>query len=153
MSEQADMQTVAVLGAGSYGTALAIQMARSKRPVLLWGRDAEAIEAMAESRENSRYLPGCDLPDSLEPVADLASVLERAKDIVLAVPSHSIRQMLETIQPMLTGQRLACAAKGLEPGTGRLLDDVMADVLGEDYPVAFIAGPTFALEVGRGTPT
>ncbi|MDX1498014.1 MAG: NAD(P)H-dependent glycerol-3-phosphate dehydrogenase [Salinisphaeraceae bacterium] len=157
MSEQANQQTnkktVAVLGAGSYGTALAIQLARAERPVLLWGRDAEAIAAMAQARENSRYLPDCEFPDSLEPVSDLNSVLERADDIVLAVPSHSIRQMLETIQPMLNGQRLACAAKGLEPGTGRLLDDVMEDVLGKDYPVAFIAGPTFALEVGQGTPT
>ncbi len=147
------IKTVAVLGAGSYGTALAIQLARAERPILLWGRDGQAIEAMARERENSRYLPGCEFPDNLEPVADLSSVLERADDIVLAVPSHSIREMLETIAPQLTGQRLACAAKGLEPGTGRLLDDVFIDILGEAYPVAFIAGPTFAKEVGQGIPT
>lgn len=153
MSDNVDNKTVAVLGAGSYGTALAIQLARAERPVLLWGRDAGAIAAMASDRENRRYLPDCEFPESLEPTADLADVLRRADDIVLAVPSHSIRELLEIIEPGLKGQRLACAAKGLEPGTGRLLDDVMADVLGEQYPVAFIAGPTFALEVGKGIPT
>ena len=146
-------KTIAVLGAGSYGTALAIQLARADRPILLWGRDSEAVAAMATTRENSRYLPGCEFSDNLEPIADLAEVLRRADDIVLAVPSHSIRAMLEIIAPQLTGQRLACAAKGLEPGTGRLLDDVFSDVLGEGYPVAFIAGPTFAKEVGQGIPT
>lgn len=148
-----DLSPIAVLGAGSYGTALAIQLARSERLVYLWGRDPEAIETMQQVRENTRYLPDCEFPQSLVPHADLEHVIGESGDLILAVPSHGIRDLLETIAPLLKGQRLACAAKGLEPGTGRLLDDVFVDVLGEDYPVAFIAGPTFAKEVGQGIPT
>lgn len=152
MSHQ-EVKTIAVLGAGSYGTALAIQLARREQPTLLWGRDSDAIQAMAEARENTRYLPDCEFPDHLQPLADLDEVINRADDLVLAVPSHAISGLLKEIAPKLSGQRLACAAKGLEPGTGRLLDDVFTDILGEDYPVAFIAGPTFAKEVGQGIPT
>ncbi len=144
---------IAMLGAGSYGTALAIQLARAPNQILLWGRNSDAIDKMAKDQVNERYLPGCPFTDNLIPTVDLDAVLKEADDIVLGVPSHGIREILELIAPKLNGQRLACAAKGLEPGTARLLDEVFADVLGADYPLAFISGPTFAREVGQGLPT
>ncbi len=152
-NEQTSGPCVAMLGAGSYGTALAIQLARKPQRTLLWGRNREAIEAIAGARVNERYLPGCPFPDALEPMADLDQVVDQSDDIILNVPSHGIRELLDMIAPMLKGQRLACAAKGLEPGTGRLLHEVFADVVGADYPLAFISGPTFAKEVGQGLPT
>lgn len=153
MGENKDSRCIAMLGAGSYGTALAIQLARAPNRILIWGRDSQAMDKLAAERVNARYLPGCPFPDNLEPLSDLETVVNEADDIVLGVPSHGIGEMLRQIAPLLNGQRLACAAKGLEPGTARMLHEVFAEVLGADYPIAFISGPTFAREVGQGLPT
>ena len=147
-------ESVSVLGAGSYGTALAFCLARNNVPTLLWGRDAEHIEALASERENARYLPGATFPDALEPEADLEKVVTASRDILVVVPSHAFKSMLETIKPMLSeGQRIIWATKGLEPGTGRFLRDVAVDVLGEGFPLAVLSGPTFAKEMAAGLPT
>lgn len=147
-------ESVSVLGAGSYGTALAFCLARNNVPTLLWGRDAEHIEALASERENARYLPGATFPDALKPEADLEKVVTASRDILVVVPSHAFKSMLETIQPMLSeGQRIIWATKGLEPGTGRFLRDVAVDVLGEGFPLAVLSGPTFAKEMAAGLPT
>ncbi|WP_338024825.1 NAD(P)H-dependent glycerol-3-phosphate dehydrogenase [Alteromonas antoniana] len=147
-------ESVSVLGAGSYGTALAFCLARNNVPTLLWGRDAEHIEALASERENARYLPGATFPDALKPEADLEKVVTASRDILVVVPSHAFKSMLETIKPMLSeGQRIIWATKGLEPGTGRFLRDVAVDVLGEGFPLAVLSGPTFAKEMAAGLPT
>jgi glycerol-3-phosphate dehydrogenase (NAD(P)+) len=143
-----------VIGAGSWGTALAVQLARSGRPVRLWGRDADALAAMAKARENRRYLPGVPFPESLSPSGDLQACLEGVTDILIAVPSDGFRVTLAKIAPLLGGhERICWATKGIELATGKLPHQVVAECFGSDRPMAVLSGPTFAAEVGRGLPT
>jgi len=145
---------VGVLGAGSFGTALAIHLARRGSSVLLWGRDAAQMAELQDSRENRRYLPGCPLPAKLTASADLDAAVADSEDLLLATPSHALRAMLNTLQPVLRpGQGLLIACKGLEPASGRLIHEVVADTLGDAQPFAVISGPTFAKELGMGLPT
>ncbi|HUS25568.1 MAG TPA: NAD(P)H-dependent glycerol-3-phosphate dehydrogenase [Candidatus Binatia bacterium] len=148
------MTTIAVLGAGSYGTALAIQLARRGNATWLWGRDAAMMERLAADRVNADYLPGCRFPDALTPAADLAAAVRAADDVLLAVPSHAMHALLRVLAPMLKpGQGIACASKGLEPETGKLPHEIAAGVAGASRRFAMISGPTFAREVGQGMPT
>jgi glycerol-3-phosphate dehydrogenase (NAD(P)+) len=145
---------IAVLGAGSWGTALAIQCARAGRPARLWGRDRAHIEIMARERRNSRYLPGAPFPDSLHLMADLTAVIDGVDDVLLAVPSHGFRALLQQLKPVLSpAVRLCWATKGFEQGTGLLPNEVAHAVLGSGRSVAVLSGPTFATEVGAGLPT
>ncbi len=145
---------IAVLGAGSWGSALAIQLARNGKPVTLWGRDPEQMAAMAKTRRNERYLPGIELPDGLTPVVEMTEALANAESVLLVVPSHAFRQTLEQIKPLLqNGHTIAWATKGLEPGSRKLLHQVTDEVFGEPTPAAVISGPTFAKEVAQGLPT
>ncbi|NVK56314.1 MAG: NAD(P)H-dependent glycerol-3-phosphate dehydrogenase [Alteromonadaceae bacterium] len=146
--------SVTVLGAGSYGTALAICLARNHTPTVLWGRDAEQLASMASNRQNQRYLPGATFPADLELVADLHTAVQRSRDILVVVPSHAFKGMLQQLAPVLQShQRIIWATKGLEPGSGRLLKDVAEEVLGTDIPLAVLSGPTFAKEMAAGLPT
>ncbi len=146
--------TIAVLGAGSWGTALAILLARNGTPTLLWARDGSQAAAMNAERRNPRYLPDITFPATLSATADLEHALAAADDLLLAVPSHSFRATLQTIVPWLTpATRLAWATKGLEPGSHKLLHQVAAEELGADVATAVISGPTFAREVAAGLPT
>ncbi|MFN2301567.1 MAG: NAD(P)H-dependent glycerol-3-phosphate dehydrogenase [Gammaproteobacteria bacterium] len=141
-----------VLGAGSWGTALAIQLARSG-PARLWGRDAGRLAAMAAARENAEYLPGARFPDSLQIEPDLAAALDGVNDLLVVVPSHAFRETLWRAAPHLRpGMRVAYAAKGFEPGSGKLPQEVVAEVLGADIAQAVVSGPTFAKEVAAGMP-
>jgi len=147
-------ESIAVLGAGSWGTALAIQFARAGCATRLWARDARHVEALARERRNTRYLQDARFPDALEVTADLAGALRGSRDILLAVPSQSFRPLLVTLKPLLAaGQRVAWATKGFELATGLLPHQVAREVLGSDVPVAVLSGPTFAKEVGAGLPT
>ncbi len=145
---------IAVLGAGSYGTALAISLARNGNPTLLWGRNADDIRVMTEQRMNQRYLPDIRLPDSLVVTDDLAYAVGSCRDILLSVPSHAFADTLRDIKPFLQhNARVAWATKGLEPETGRLLQDVAKEILGEEVSLAVLSGPTFAKELAKGLPT
>lgn len=145
---------IGVLGAGAFGTALAIQLARRGAPAFLWGRDATVMGTMQESRENVRYLRGCALPADLVATADLARVVAESSDLVIATPSPTLRETCERLQPLLRPEQgIACAAKGLEPGSGRLAHEVIGEVLGATRDIAIISGPTFAKELGIGLPT
>lgn len=145
---------IAVLGAGSWGTALAIQLARSGRPTRLWGRDAAQLAAMQRERRNARYLPEAEFPDCLTLTADLGAALDGALDVLVAVPSHALRGLLEELAPRLApGVRLAWATKGFELDTGKLPHQVAREVLGPARAIAVLSGPTFAREVGAGLPT
>ncbi|MEN8169269.1 MAG: NAD(P)H-dependent glycerol-3-phosphate dehydrogenase [Pseudomonadota bacterium] len=153
MSHSCD-STIAVLGAGSWGTALAIQLARNGTTTLLWGRDGEAMAQMAVEQRNSRYLPESPFPELLTPSADLAATLKLCDHVLLAVPSHVLRDTLKSIAPHLKpGGHLAWATKGLEPGSHKLLHLVIAEELGDEQSCAVISGPTFATEVANGLPT
>ena len=146
--------SVTVLGAGSYGTALAICLARNNTPTVLWGRDARQLSVMADSRQNERYLPGAPFPETLSIESDLATAVAQSRDILVVVPSHAFKGMLEQLAPLLhDSQRIVWATKGLEPGSGRLLKEVALEVLGDKYPLAVLSGPTFAKEMAAGLPT
>jgi len=148
------MQPIAILGAGSWGTALAIQFARAGRPTLLWGRAEDEPEKIARERRNDRYLPGAEFPDALEVEPDLGRTLAAADDVLVVVPSGALRAVLTSIKPLLRpGARVAWASKGFEFATGKLPHQVAREVLGPDVPIAVLSGPTFAKEVGRGLPT
>ncbi len=145
--------TIAVLGAGSWGTALAILLSRNGHRVRLWGHLREEIEPLQRERENRRYLPGVPLPERLQPVTDLGEAVRGADELLVVVPSHAFRQALEALEPLVAaGTPLNWATKGLEPKSGKLLHQVALEVLGE-RPLAVISGPTFAKEVAAGLPT
>ncbi len=143
-----------MLGAGSWGTALAIQFARAGHPTRLWCRSESDAAQMSAERQNRRYLPEASFPASLEVHLDLAAAVAGAVAIIVAVPSHSLRGLLTRLKPLLARDaRLAWATKGFELETGKLPHQVAYDVLGDRYPVAVLSGPTFAREVGMGLPT
>lgn len=145
---------MAVLGTGSFGTALAIALSRNGHRTYLWGRNPEQCEMLETERVNQKYLPNIPFPDTLTVTADLATAVTTARDIFIVVPSHAIAQLLQEIKPLLPADsRLIFASKGLEEGTGRLLLDVAQDVLGSRYPMAVLSGPTFAKELAAGLPT
>ncbi|HEY0767572.1 MAG TPA: NAD(P)H-dependent glycerol-3-phosphate dehydrogenase [Steroidobacteraceae bacterium] len=145
---------VAVLGAGSWGTALAIQFARRGRPVRLWGRDRERLAGMAVSRRNERYLPSAPFPDSLQLEPELARALAGALDVLIVVPSPAFRALLSLLAPHLApDMHVAWATKGFEQGSGKLPHQIAREVLGAERRVAVLSGPTFAREVGAGLPT
>ena len=148
------MRPIVVLGAGSWGTALAIQFARGGGPTVLWGRTEDEPERLARERENVRYLPGAAFPPSLAIEPDLETALGRGDDVVLVVPSSALRAVLTQIKPLLGPKaRVAWASKGFELSTGKLPHQVAQEVLGPGVPVAVLSGPTFAREVGQGLPT
>ncbi|WP_404398226.1 NAD(P)H-dependent glycerol-3-phosphate dehydrogenase [Idiomarina loihiensis] len=150
------MQTpqVTVLGAGSYGTALAICFARKGISTTLWGRDADKVAVMQTAHENEEYLPACQFPESLKVNADLGEALKDVKNVVVVVPSHSFSSMLKQVKPLLSEHaRVAWATKGLEPDSGRLLYEVAEETLGDEHPLAVLSGPTFAIEMAKGLPT
>ncbi len=148
------MPPIAVLGAGSWGTALAIQFARAGRPTRLWGRNPTHLAALQSAHCNERYLPGARFPDCLVVDTELAHAVESALDVVVAVPSHAFRDTLVALAPWLRpGQRVAWATKGFEPSSLQLPHQVARSILGAGVPVAVLSGPTFAREVGLGLPT
>lgn len=148
---------IAVLGAGSYGTALAFCFARNGHPVIMWGRDEQQVADMQASRENSKYLPGATFPESLEVTSDLKEAVQNADIHLVVVPSHVFADLLHQIKPLFPSEepdiKLCWATKGLDPETGRLLQDVAKDVLGEQPAYAVLSGPTFAKEMVAGLPT
>jgi glycerol-3-phosphate dehydrogenase (NAD(P)+) len=146
--------TIAVLGAGSWGTALAIQLARTQGPTTLWGRDAARLREIASTRLNSRYLPTASLPAHLLIEVELARVASAHRDLLICVPSHAFREIVTGIAPHLREiSRVAWATKGFEQRTGKLPHQIAGEVLGGRVPLAVLSGPTFAREVAAGLPT
>ncbi len=143
-----------MIGAGSWGTALALQLARGGRDIRLWDIDTDNMRTVVSDRANERYLPGVSFPENLHPELDLNACLESVQDILIVVPSHGLRETLKTIKPMLADDvRICWATKGFELSTGELPHQVAEDVLGSDRPMAVLSGPTFAKEVAAGLPT
>ncbi|WP_409421233.1 NAD(P)H-dependent glycerol-3-phosphate dehydrogenase [Pseudaeromonas sp. ZJS20] len=143
-----------VLGAGSYGTALAISLARKGYRILLWGHEAAHMAALQQARCNEQFLPGVPFPDTLELTSDLAVAASACRTLLVVVPSHVFGQVLSQARPHLQdGARVAWATKGLEPDSGRLLQEVAREALGPEVPLAVVSGPTFAAELAAGLPT
>lgn len=146
--------SVAVLGAGSWGTALAALIVRHGHPAVLWGRDADSIAAIDQRHENPRYLPGIALPDDLRATTDLAVALRDADLVLVVVPSHAFAETMHALAPHRPAHAgVAWATKGFEPGSGRFLHEVAGEILGESVPLAVVTGPSFAKEVAIGLPT
>jgi len=146
--------SLAVLGAGSWGTALALLLARNGQTVRLWGRDPAKLEQLRQERENRRYLPGILFPPDLTLQPDLATAVQDVPVVVVAVPSAAYGATLLQLKFCLVpATGIACATKGLEHGSGRFLHEVTQEILGAAHPLAIIAGPSFAREVALGLPT
>ena len=144
----------AVLGSGSWGTALAVHIARTGHRTILWGIETDELAAMTRDRENRRYLPGTALPDGLEIEPDFERAVGQADQLLVVVPSHAFREVLQRLKPLLRrDQRVAWATKGFELSSGKLPHDVASEVLGPEVPAAVLSGPTFAKEVGAGLPS
>ncbi|RLM18672.1 glycerol-3-phosphate dehydrogenase [Brenneria alni] len=146
--------SMTVIGAGSYGTALAITLARNGHKVALWGHDPDHIHALQAVRCNQAFLPDVPFPDSLQLETNLAQALAASRNVLVVVPSHVFGDVLRQIKPDLRADaRVVWATKGLEAETGRLLQDVAREALGEQIPLAVVSGPTFAKELAAGLPT
>jgi len=145
---------VLIAGAGSWGTALAITLARNTCRVYLWDIVTEHIQQLQEDRSNQYYLPGIDFPDSLEPVADITEHLTETDNIVIAVPCSGLRAVLNMLAEQGMNKLNIClACKGLEENTQSLNHQIVYECLGDNAQVAVISGPSFAIEVARGLPT
>jgi glycerol-3-phosphate dehydrogenase (NAD(P)+) len=148
------VNSVCVLGAGSYGTALAFCLSRNGVKTVLWGRDKQQIKLMAKTRCNEKYLPNAIFPEELSLESDLCKAIVTSRDILVVVPSHAFYNTLQQAKPYLKPwHRIIWATKGLEPETGRLLQDVALEILGHETPIAALSGPTFAKEMVAGLPT
>ncbi|OQK47949.1 NAD(P)H-dependent glycerol-3-phosphate dehydrogenase [Vibrio vulnificus] len=146
--------SMTVIGAGSYGTSLAISLSRNGANVVLWGHEPEHMAKLEADRANHEFLPGIEFPASLIVESDLAKAVQASRDLLVVVPSHVFGIVLNSLKPYLRDDSRICwATKGLEPETGRLLKDVSFDVLGEHYSLAVLSGPTFAKELAAGMPT
>jgi glycerol-3-phosphate dehydrogenase (NAD(P)+) len=143
--------SITVLGAGAWGTALAIRLA-GQRPIRLWTRSPEHAQAMAAEGENRRYLPGFPLPENLAASADLAASIRDAELLIAGVPSNAFRPLLQTLRGTGATRPLVWLCKGLETGSRKLPHQVLAEAWPEHPPAAVLSGPSFAKEVARGLP-
>jgi glycerol-3-phosphate dehydrogenase (NAD(P)+) len=145
---------IAVLGAGSWGTALAVHLARVGHDVRLWARDPVTAAAIRERRENAVYLPDVTLPDAVVPTDSLAECVGGTALIICAIPSHGCRAVIRAAAPHLAaGAILVSATKGLESDTMLRMSEVIEREAGDGHPVAVLSGPSFALEVAQQMPT
>lgn len=151
-SSEAGHPKFAVLGAGSWGTALAMQLSRNEVTVL-WGRNKAGMEAMQQSRSNEQYLPGIEFPEKLVIETDLSHAIEQCDAVLVVCPSHAFGDILQQIKPLIGHRPLAWASKGFEPGTGRFLHEVAEEIMGTSLPMALVTGPSFAKDVAMNKPT
>lgn len=144
-------KTIAMLGAGSWGTAVAIHLAKTGHRVLLWGHNPQHVAFMESKHANPDYLPDITFPDSLIPSVDLNQCIKEADFVIIAVPSHAFSGLLKKIKQEPKG--LAWLTKGVDPVSHQLLSELVAKRFGPDFPMAVISGPSFAKEVANFLPT
>lgn len=154
MSDPDYSSIMTVIGAGSYGTALAVTLARQGYPVVLWGHHPQHIEKLKKDRCNSVCLPDVSFPETLSLESNLEQAVSLSRNLLVVVASHVFGDVLRQLKPYLRkDNRLVWATKGLEAGTGRLLQEVAREILPNTLPLAVISGPTFAKELAAGLPT
>jgi len=146
-------QPIAVIGAGAWGTALALLMASNGVPVRLWGNKKEHQQEMIDARENRRMFPGFSFPDHLRAVATMSEALHHVQDALIVVPSHAFRSVLQVLRTHIQHPRIAWGTKGMDPQTQQLLHQVVFDIFSDETPIAILSGPSFAKEVVEGKPT
>ena len=145
---------IAILGTGSWGTALALLAARNGCQTLLWGHNATHVETLSIDRENKKYLPGYTFPNNLTLTSDLNDLSNFSDVILVCVPSHAFKNTLLTIKPYLSNNiKIAWATKGFNADDGSLLHDIVAKIYSPNTPAAILSGPTFANEVAAQLPT
>ncbi|OGT66044.1 MAG: glycerol-3-phosphate dehydrogenase [Gammaproteobacteria bacterium RIFCSPHIGHO2_12_FULL_45_9] len=145
---------LAVLGAGSWGTALALHAARLGQTVRLWGHRVDHMQALRRDRCNKAYLPDFPFPETLTPCESLAEALVGVQDVWVVVPSFAVRHVIQAVQAVVTAPvRVVLATKGVDPDSAALLHTVIAAECGIGTPVAVISGPTFAAEVAAELPS
>lgn len=148
------MARVAVLGAGSWGTALANHLRRAGHEVILWGKEPDVLQSIQQDKENPKYFPGKSLEAGLETTESLKSAVSGADAIVVSVPSSAVRSVAEDLVGVMEGSPLIVStAKGLEDGTLKTMSTVLAESLGSSERIAVLTGPSFAAEVLVGLPT
>lgn len=146
--------SISVLGAGSWGTALAILAARNGCQTLLWGHDPAHIQSLATERQNRRYLPDLLFPQTLSVTDNLAQAIQHSRILLLSVPSHAFRHTLSRIKPLLAEDAsIIWATKGFDPDNGELLSTIVSEILSPDIAMAVLSGPSFAREVASNLPT
>lgn len=147
------LKPIALLGAGSWGTALALYLSRQGQTVRIWSVEESEITAMLAEKVNNRYLPGFSLPDTLHPVVNLAEAVNDVEDVMMVVPSVGFRQTLTLLKRTLTHPiRIISATKGIDEETGQMLNEVVEEIFGKEQKFAVLSGPSFAREVAAGLP-
>ncbi|OGT60081.1 MAG: glycerol-3-phosphate dehydrogenase [Gammaproteobacteria bacterium RIFCSPHIGHO2_12_FULL_43_28] len=148
------LKPITILGAGSWGTALALHLAKRGQTVRLWSIEIPEVAAMLAERTNNRYLPGFPFPAQIEPTANLTEAIKGIDDILVAVPSVGFKETLFILKSIISKDvRIICASKGLDEETGQLMHEIVLDVLGKHRKCAVLSGPSFAREVAAGLPT
>src|SRR5262245_14396561 len=154
-SPYTEMREIAIIGAGRWGTALALVAARAGNQVRLWAHSPEVVTLLRQERENKIYLPGFALPEAIMPTGDLAEALTRAEIVLTVTPSHVCREaytrMVDYARPQMV---FVNASKGIEVETGMRMEELVRDVLKERFEPRYVAlsGPSFALEVAKDEP-
>ena len=145
---------IAILGAGSWGTALALLAARNGCQTVLWGHNPEHVAALAQDRQNKRYLPDHPFPANLAVTANLAEVAAFSHLLLVCVPSHAFKKTLIELKPYVSNEiKIAWASKGFNPDDGSLFHEIVAEIFTAQTPAAILSGPTFAHEVAANLPT
>ncbi len=145
---------ISVLGAGSWGTALAIQAARNGTQTMLWGHNPDHMRNLAQDKQNKRYLAGLTFPELLQVTDNVKVAAQYSEILLISVPSHAFKETLEKIKPFVAKNvKIAWATKGFNPETGELLHQTVAKVFSPETPAAIISGPSFAREVAADLPT
>ena len=144
--------SIAVLGGGAWGTAVAINLAH-KLPVTLWARSSEQCAAMRAQRENARYLPGFGFPERLAISDDLSATVRGTELLLVAVPTAALRETVKRAAAAGAASPVVALCKGFEPGTAKLAHEVCREELGDGLPCGVLSGPSFAQEVARSLPT
>ncbi len=151
MMKQQNKKITAILGAGSWGSAMAIHIARGGFPVMLWGHRDSHVKAMQAARENERYLPGVEFPESLHVSSSLDEVVGQADEIIIAVPSHAFTELVSQLPKQI--KAISWLTKGVDPTSKQLLSERAVEYWGSAIEMAVITGPTFAKEVAANLPT
>ncbi len=144
---------ILVIGAGSWGTALAIILARNNFTVHLWDNNTGHIQQLIQDRTNEQYVPGVEFPECLQPVEDLVTSLRQTNDVVLAVPCAALETVVGQLAEMQQEYNICLTCKGLAPGKHILNHKVVDECLPDNANVAVLSGPSFAIEVAKGLPT
>ena len=145
---------IAIIGAGSWGTALAIVAARAGHEVMLWSRDAEVVNSINEQHINAKYLTSASIPDRVEATNEIAVALHGASLVLLAAPSHAARELLTQMTHALDeSAAIVSVSKGIEIETGKRISEIVKEVVGRTHSFVCLSGPSFAKEVIEGTPT